>query len=70
MDPPPGYVLDFENPTRKMDTETYWVFGVGVAVCTMFLIMRLYTKIHIARQFLAEDGAYEYWAARIWNCFD
>lgn len=59
MPPPPGYgPLDFENPARKMHTATYWVFGVGVAVCTAFLIMRLYTKIRIAKRFLAEDGAY------------
>ncbi|OJD38864.1 uncharacterized protein BKCO1_3000240 [Diplodia corticola] len=53
--PPAGYNVDFDNPGRKGDTTGYWVFTFGVVFALLFLMMRLYTKIVVARSFVVDD---------------
>lgn len=53
---PPGYQVDFDNPQRKAETETYWVAGIGNFVALLFIGQRLYTKLAILHTFQAEDG--------------
>ncbi|KAF7878820.1 hypothetical protein EAF04_000023 [Stromatinia cepivora] len=52
---PPGYIVDFANPARKGDIMGYWVFGVGMVLSVLFLCIRIYTKVVVARNFATED---------------
>ncbi len=53
--PPEGIIPDFENPVRKAQY-VYVLSGIGMALSTAFMIMRVYTKAHINRTFASEDG--------------
>ncbi|KIW03028.1 uncharacterized protein PV09_05682 [Verruconis gallopava] len=63
---PSGYHVDFEHPQRRGIPAAYWVTGVGLVISTMFLAMRLYTKIRIVREFKAED-LLNYRQVHIWE---
>ena len=52
---PPGYVVDFDNPTRRGVPAGYWITGIGLVISTLFFAMRTYTKARIVRDFRAED---------------
>ncbi|CAA9960171.1 hypothetical protein PTMSG1_03577 [Pyrenophora teres f. maculata] len=54
--PPPGYVVNFEHPARRLATETYILFIVENALALVFLMQRLYTKIRLMKQFQIDDG--------------
>ncbi|KAK8085696.1 hypothetical protein PG997_006967 [Apiospora hydei] len=54
--PPDGYVVNFENPRRRADIQTYWCFGVGNLLALIFLAQRFYTKLHIVKSFQLDDG--------------
>jgi len=54
--PPPGYVVNFENPPRRLATECYILFIVENAIAIVFLVQRLYTKIRLMKQFQIDDG--------------
>ena len=54
--PPPGYVVNFENPARRLATESYVLFAVENALALAFLMQRLYTKIRLMKQFQIDDG--------------
>lgn len=56
MAPPPGYVVDFNNPQRRLVTEAYAVAAVENVLAIVFLAQRLYTKIFVMKQFVVEDG--------------
>lgn len=56
--PPPGVTQNFVNPERKGE-EIYYLGIVGMIFSTLFLILRIYTKLRINRQFGSEDGTYE-----------
>ncbi|KAA8618426.1 hypothetical protein PtrSN002B_002980 [Pyrenophora tritici-repentis] len=54
--PPDDYVVNFENPVRRLAVETYILFIVENALALAFLIQRLYTKIYLMKQFQVDDG--------------
>lgn len=53
--PPPGVTANIEHPERKGQL-VLALGGVGMALSTLFLIMRVYTKVKINRAFGSEDG--------------
>ncbi|TLD18110.1 hypothetical protein PspLS_10465 [Pyricularia sp. CBS 133598] len=55
LPPPPGYVVDFDNPKRIMIPAAYWVDGVGMVLALLFLLQRLYTKLFLMNTFTADD---------------
>lgn len=53
--PPPGVTPNFVNPEHK--GKEIIVLGIlGIVCSTLFLLMRIYTKIRINRSFKSEDG--------------
>lgn len=42
--PPPGYVVDFDNPQRQSVEASYAISAVGIAISTFFMCQRLYVK--------------------------
>ena len=55
VSPPPGVTPDF-NSSPWLLTANRIAVVVGVALCTLSLLMRLYTKAHILRKFGWDDG--------------
>ncbi|PSN72084.1 hypothetical protein BS50DRAFT_544407 [Corynespora cassiicola Philippines] len=55
--PPPGYVVDFENPQRQLETQVYTVIVVENLFALAFLLQFLYTRIYVMKLFQLEDGA-------------
>jgi hypothetical protein len=53
---PEGYVVNFDDPRRNGDIATYWIFGVGFFLATLFLVQRLYVKIFLRRNLGLDDG--------------
>lgn len=53
---PPGYSVDLANPQRSGAAANFWVGGVGMVLAAFFMGTRLYTKLHLARKFSADDG--------------
>lgn len=54
--PPPGVTPNFDHPERRLDVTLYIVSSVGMAICTLCLAMRVYTKQWIKKAFGIEDG--------------
>ena len=54
--PPPGYVVDFENPQRQLETQVYTVIVVENLFALAFLLQFLYTRIYVMKLFQLEDG--------------
>lgn len=53
--PPPGVTPNFVDPEQK--GKQIVVLGILGLVCsTLFLLMRIYTKLRINRAFASEDG--------------
>ena len=55
--PPPGYVVNFENPQRHLVAATYFIATIENVLAVAFLAQRLYTKIHLFKTFQIEDGS-------------
>lgn len=55
MPPPPGYVVDFENPQRNSVTEAYWMCAIGNFLCLLFILQRVYVRAVVQRTFHWED---------------
>lgn len=53
--PPPGVIANIDNPQRK-GQQIVVLSGAGMAISTLFLIMRIFTKVKINRSFGQEDG--------------
>lgn len=58
LPPPEGYVVDFDNPQRRLTTEAYALFIVENILAFIFLAQRLFTKIRLMKQFQIDDGTY------------
>lgn len=54
--PPPGVTPNFVNPERKYWTANHAIVITGLGISTSFLAMRLFTKIHVQRNFGFDDG--------------
>lgn len=54
--PPPGYVVDFNNPQRRLESQVYTVIVVENLLALAFLLQRLYTRVHLMKLFQVEDG--------------
>ncbi|MCJ1461458.1 hypothetical protein MMC07_000055 [Pseudocyphellaria aurata] len=52
--PPPGVTANFVNPEQK-GKEIYTLGILGIISSTLFLLMRIYTKVRINRSFKSED---------------
>lgn len=53
---PPGYVVDFENPSRNSETAAYWVAGVGNFLSLLFIGQRFYVNGFVKRSLRLDDG--------------
>lgn len=53
--PPPGVTPNFVNPEQKGE-EIITLGILGIVCSTLFLLMRIYTKLRINRAFKSEDG--------------
>ena len=53
---PPGYVVDLVNPQRTGEAANFWVGTLGMIVSTIFVVIRVYTKTLLAKNFTADDG--------------
>ena len=52
---PPGVTQNFEDPayaTRSLDV----FVAIGLCIAGLFIVMRVYTKAYLLRNFGAEDG--------------
>lgn len=58
LPPPPGYVVDLDNPARNSVTEAYWLYGVGNFLCLLFMMQRAYVRLVIQRRIQIEDGMF------------
>ncbi|KXJ90075.1 hypothetical protein Micbo1qcDRAFT_189222 [Microdochium bolleyi] len=56
MPPPPGYVVDFDNPQRNSVTEAYLLFGIGNALALLMVLQRVYVRIYIQKKVFLEDA--------------
>ncbi|OAG06920.1 uncharacterized protein CC84DRAFT_1116895 [Paraphaeosphaeria sporulosa] len=56
LEPPEGYVVDFDNPQMQYVVESYAIVAVEMTLGFLFLIQRLYTKTVIMKSFQLEDG--------------
>lgn len=56
--PPEGYVVDFDNPQRRLHIQHYWVFGIEWFLACLALGQRLYTKIFLTKGLKIDDGRY------------
>ncbi|KAJ4364604.1 hypothetical protein N0V83_009200 [Neocucurbitaria cava] len=56
LPPPDGYVVNFENPQRRLVTETYILFIVENILAIIFLVQRLFTKTRLMRVFQVDDA--------------
>jgi hypothetical protein len=55
MPAPSGYVVDFDNPQRKDLPMSYWVSGALYVLATASLVMRIYTRTVLVKDFKWED---------------
>ncbi|KAI6093055.1 hypothetical protein F4821DRAFT_221985 [Hypoxylon rubiginosum] len=57
MPPPPGWVVNFANPTRDENTarQAFWITGFELFIATGFLAQRLYTKLFIVKKIQIDD---------------
>ncbi|KAK7415332.1 hypothetical protein QQX98_005976 [Neonectria punicea] len=55
VEPPAGYIVDFDNPQRQAVTATYVICGVGMTLALFFLLQRLFVKIFIRSNFGIDD---------------
>lgn len=55
IEPPPGVKQDFVNPPYATRDQNIFV-AVGLTIAGLFIIVRVYTKQYILRNFGAEDG--------------
>lgn len=60
LPPPDGYVVNFENPQRRLVTGTYILFIVENILAIIFLVQRLFTKTRLMRVFQVDDGTLLY----------
>lgn len=55
--PPPGETVN-PNPRPWLFTANCIAIAVGLALSTVFLVIRIYTKARILRKFWWDDGVY------------
>ncbi|KAK7994649.1 hypothetical protein PG991_016237 [Apiospora marii] len=56
LTPPPGYIVDLDNPQRNGDVGIYWCYAIGSALALVFLAQRLYTRIVFDGGLQWDDG--------------
>ncbi|KAJ4327041.1 hypothetical protein N0V84_002540 [Fusarium piperis] len=55
LEPPEGYVVDFDNPRRQGVPEAYYVSGFGMALSLLFITQRLYVKFFLTGGVQVDD---------------
>ncbi|KAJ0422220.1 hypothetical protein BJY00DRAFT_311282 [Aspergillus carlsbadensis] len=53
--PPPGVTPNPNNPHARFRTTNLAIATVGMSLCTVFLVMRIYTKAHLLHRFWLDD---------------
>ncbi|KAF1362648.1 hypothetical protein EJ07DRAFT_105666, partial [Lizonia empirigonia] len=53
--PPPGCVVDLDNPQRRGQDLITWIGIVGLFIATVLLIVRMYTKAVLAKKINSDD---------------
>ncbi|KAF3042864.1 hypothetical protein E8E12_000618 [Didymella heteroderae] len=54
---PEGYVVDLANPQQIGQAANFYIGVIGMILAALFLGIRIYTKVVLARNFSADDGA-------------
>lgn len=57
-EPPPGYIVDFDNPQRTGVPEVYYLAGFGIFLSVLSMAQRLYVKLFILKRLQADDCEY------------
>ncbi|KAJ8111731.1 hypothetical protein OPT61_g5749 [Boeremia exigua] len=57
MPPPPGHVVDFDNPQRHYQKQVYTAMIVENILALLFLLQRLFIRVRVLKLFQVEDGA-------------
>jgi hypothetical protein len=52
---PGGYVVDLEHPQRRGEAIITWVGIAGMAIATLLLVVRAYTKIVLVKKLSSDD---------------
>lgn len=55
LPPPPGYIVDLDNPQRRGQNLIPWIGIVGLVIATALLIVRVYTKAVLAKKITSDD---------------
>ncbi|KAF1362387.1 hypothetical protein EJ07DRAFT_12641, partial [Lizonia empirigonia] len=55
---PDGYVVDLANPQRMGQATNFYVALIGMILAALFLGIRIYTKVVLAKNFSADDDQY------------
>ncbi|CCF37596.1 hypothetical protein CH063_08889, partial [Colletotrichum higginsianum] len=55
LQPPDGYVVDFDNPQRQAVPEVYYVAGFGTFLSLLLMAQRLYTKAFLVGRLQWDD---------------
>jgi hypothetical protein len=53
---PDGYIVDLVNPQRTGEIANFYVGLIGMILAALFLGIRIYTKVVLAKNFSADDG--------------
>ncbi|KAL0934622.1 uncharacterized protein CTRU02_211421 [Colletotrichum truncatum] len=54
--PPPGYVVDFDNPQSQSVLEHYFIFGILGSLAALCLVQRIYTKLMFSDGLKTDDA--------------
>ncbi|SPO06289.1 related to integral membrane protein [Cephalotrichum gorgonifer] len=58
LEPPAGYVVDFDNPQRKAMPDSYYIAGFGMTFGLLLMWQRMYTKMYLGRGLEADDDMF------------
>lgn len=54
-DPPPGYTRNMADPDIQDYHAGLWIGAVGIVLSTLFLVLRIYTKLFLTKVFGVDD---------------
>jgi NO-binding membrane sensor protein with MHYT domain len=55
MEPPPGVVPNFDNPTKLVYNASIVTQALCVSIVGLVVAVRIYVRVHILRSFTLED---------------
>jgi hypothetical protein len=55
---PDDYIVNLAHPQRMGEAANFYVGLIGMIIAALFLGIRVYTKVVLARNFSADDGKF------------